>query len=236
MSDALVELGHAANVNFMADATHFSADAAPISIDSTGSLEQHLDELDASQKLTWQPYGRTLLLWSAPDLRQFAQYIVAGDSIKLVAPEWPETAGISKPQGNGGRPLPGKGDAPPAPSKEKLLFEEISDYFRDTRGWDSHKPGSVSEVRISDLPPALHDKVVVAVQSSLLRPESQVIWKAWFNDDFWKVAELKLVEEDNGVLNGPKIPVLTVGGMMRIGNGTGGSMISLGELKSKPKN
>lgn len=232
--DALVEFGRAAKMNFMADATQFSQQETPLANDTTHTVEEHLAELVAKQHLALLPQEQMFLLWNAPDLPQFARLLAQGDTIKLYALPPVETSKPTLPLNGATRPT-AKALETKTPSFQEAVFQELSDYLSATAGWDGQTPGSVAEVRISDLPPALHDKVAAAVQREILRPASVAVWNAWFDDRFWQNAQLRVVQDSNGKLNGPKISVLTVGGSIRIGSGSGGSMISLGALKDKAK-
>lgn len=236
MSDTLIELGRANHTNFIADATHFPKDITAVDKKQTVTFERHLEALSSKHTLTWLPKEKVLLVWSAPDLSLLAKMAIEGDTIHLIVPPAPAKVETAVPA-NVAQRLPTKPTSTlNMPSAQELLFQEVASYMREKHGWDDATPDSLKEVGISDLPPPLRAKVAAAVQASLLRPEALTIWSAWFSDEFWNNAELKLVEETNGNPNGPKIPVLTVGGVIQTKTIRGGSMISLGALKGLPKN
>ncbi|BCM90562.1 hypothetical protein IAD21_02416 [Abditibacteriota bacterium] len=233
--DVLVEVARNAKINFMADATHFANDAAPVDLDSTRPLIQRLDELATRQKLAWLSQDQVVLFWMAPNPRQLVQKLAQGDTIHLILPELGKESEVATPIPVTGQVIRKDSFAAQNPSQKELLFQEVSKYFREKHAWDDATPGDAKEVRISDLPPALRAKLGAAVQKDVLRPDDLTIWNVWFTDQFWSNAQLRLIEQDNGNPKGPKIQVLAVTGSIQTKSMRGGSMISLGALKGLPK-
>lgn len=240
INDVLVELGRKSQTNFMVDATHLTEEATPPSSDQNVNVgvnvgvnvEKHLEALSAKQKLSWLLRDDIVLVWAAPDLRKLGQQLMAGETIKRIMLE-PPSQGADRLEADDAKDP----EATKRPTREELLYGELTAYLRETYSWDDRTPGSVKEVKVSDLPPSLGSRVGAAVQASLLVPESSTIWNAWFTDEFWNNAQLGLMYDTNGNQNpnAPKIPVLVVGGDTETKTMRGGSMMSLGAIKGLPK-
>ena len=226
LSEFLIEDARKSGTNFMADATHFKEESKENSVSSTSQTPKGMAQKDLT-RLDNRPI---VLLWARPEPSRVMELMKQGQAIKVlpISPvEVPATLDDNAEQNLSN------------PENKNTLEGKVLAYFRQNELWDEQTSKANGMIKVSNLPLELHDQVVAGIQSVLLRPESVISLNLWFSDQFWETAQLGISQETNGVKDGPKIPVLTVGGEFRarVKNGviiTGGTKMSLGALEKLP--
>jgi type II secretory pathway component GspD/PulD (secretin) len=233
IDEALIEFSKASELSFMVDSTHLQKNPEPNTYELNTTIEQYLQMLSKSHKLTWLAEGKMVLVWSEPDITQMVKHIVDGGSIKLIeAPAFSATDDIpTAPTIMNARQRAASEDR----SRQEMVFLQALEYFRTEMGWSEDVPNTVKTIPMSDLPVDLYARIAASVQSTVLRPQQVAIWKSWFDDDFWSNAQLKIIEDSAGP-QGQKVPLLTIGGSARLASGSGGSMMSLGAVENLTTN
>jgi hypothetical protein len=205
IDDYIIALSKATDINFIADATNFPADAqvdqypsSPASLDGINGPEARkwqsnrlnvLIDMTESKRLTqyrWEE--KTYLLWSEPDLLSLGRLIVSErerDQAQAIARQTLDRA---------------------------VMNEEWKKYFQTAHGWDEHAQGVAARVKFTDLPPALRPLVESETRRRIFNLFADEGTLDWFHDDYWNQTYFTLKPSTEGAGNGYSIIALMLNG------------------------
>ena len=188
--EELLEIARTADVNFIADATHFSPETMTVQTRyanlGTWPLWLFIMEIIPEWKLTSHRYdAQTFLFWTEPDIVTLAQKVLNGEGNKLL----------------GAVKIANEGEV------NTLLVH----YLQRSRGWDSAKLGFSLDIKIADLPPEVRTQVIAKVQKEKLGHPVASGTRAILSDDYWQQAVLRIVNDPTGQKRG-EVLTLRAGG------------------------
>ena len=181
-SEQLLALGDAGRINIFADATHFSANSQPVSMDADYILRNWVFEIAGQEHLSWRRSSeQTLLFWKEPDVVSIAKTLLAetarSQAEQMENPKGPE-ASIS-----------------PRPDSSYLdIALYLADYLEKEQGWDGKSP-LTSQFKLFELPAQESTGIMSAInqQQKNANQGKQSFWTsnaAWLRDENWQNARL----------------------------------------------
>ncbi|HEX8234644.1 MAG TPA: hypothetical protein VF600_01695 [Abditibacteriaceae bacterium] len=184
IDEYIIALAKASDVNFIADASKIKADARvkPFPAGEMARSNQwgpklYLVLLDFTQehRLSQLRYDdKSFLFWSEPDTTDLLQLLLAHDSTL-------QRKHLSSPE---------------------QTFSLLSDYAKSIQRWGGQAQQFYFNAKLAELPAAAQSSITSMARRSILMKGMNPT--AWFTDDLWKTARLRL--EPGTVLDDKAVP------------------------------